>query len=541
MNEMLNEIKKIQKSEFKMPKSDIGIIIVFNFLISGLALGKIEILKNIINLITEKSNREAVMMYMILLIAATGSWALLRYALTRYLEWRKMEAFKRYACMMTDRNLSLSSWKDSCSGASDRYLIMTKELGEFIENVYRSIPEFIAWLVLIPLYAVYLAFISVVALMVVLAVEVTVWRLSKRIQKSLPGLNRERRERYGKWMNYLIRTFENYDVMRCGVICKKHEEIFDRKAFHWNDSSQEGLAKLLTLDQIQNAGGIVIETILLLIGVLGLLVGRYEAGGVYGLIASVQTIKRELIKMPEMAEGIYETQNHYLVLEEFCTENEFEGEEGCCVDEFQDMELRNVNFSYRNGNQVISGFSYTFHKGGLYAVVGTAGTGKTTILLLMARLLRETSGGLYYNGRNVRDINRESLWEQMVYISKPCFIKGTVRDNIRFGRECFDVGLYEEIEREDGLLLTRTVEDEDCPSFSAGEKQRILIYRALCSGCSIMLLDEPFSNLDCAMEMKMIELMHRSVRGGKCIIITTHRGAVLESCTGIIYMDSRQG
>ena len=536
MRGILEEIKRIQKSEFSVPKAHIGVLILFHFLISAATLGKIEALKDIVNLIGGRYPGDTILRHALLLTGIALLVALLRFALARYLQRCRDRAFRRYVCMLTDRNLSLESWKDARTGAPERYVIMTKALQGYVDSIYRSVPDFIAWAILIPLFSVYLGTVSMVALAVAIIVELAVWRFSGRIQKLLPELNRDRRGKYGKWMNYLNRTFENLDVMRSSVSRKRYEGIFDRKAYCWNDSSIQGLERLLTMDQIQNAGGILIETVLMFIGVVGLLTGRYEVGGVYALVVSVQAIKGKFAEMPVIAEEIYETQSHYQMLAEFCGENMFSGDGGCGAAAFEELELKNVSFGYQNAGQIIDRLLFSFKKGNLYAIVGEAGTGKTTVLLMIARMLGETGGELRYNGRNMREINRDSLWRQLIYVSKPCFIQGSVEENIRFGRETFDAGLYREIAKWDGQLLGRTVEDEEVSAFSAGEKQRIMIYRALCSGCSLLLLDEPFSNLDQAMERKMIELMERSVKDGKCIIFTTHRGAVLDRCAGILTM-----
>ncbi len=536
MGEIWREIKQIQKSEFSVPKAHIGILILFHFLISVATLGRIEALKDIVNLIGGRHSGDTILRHGLLLVGIVLLAAALRFALARYLLRCKDRAFRRYVRVLMDRNLFLESWKDARTGAPDRYVIMTRTLRGYVDSIYRSVPDFIAWAILIPLFSVYLGTVSMVALAVAIAVELAVWKFSGRIQKLLPELNRDRRGKYGKWMNFLNRTFVNLDVMRSSVSQKRYEGIFDRKAYCWNDSSIQGLERLLTMDQIQNAGGIFIETVLLFIGVVGLLTGRYEVGGVYALVASVQAIKGKFAEMPVIVEEVYESRSHHQMLAEFCGENAFAGEGGSGAAAFEELELKEVSFGYRNAGQIIDKLFFSFKKGNMYAIVGEAGTGKTTVLLMIARLLQETGGELCYNGQNIREINRESLWKQLIYVSEPCFIQGTVEKNIRFGRETFDACLYREIAGWDGQLLGRTVEDEEVGTFSAGEKQRIMIYRALCSGCSLMLLDEPFSNLDQAMERKMIELMERSVKDGKCIIFTTHRGAVLKKCAGILSM-----
>lgn len=537
MKGILREIKNIQESGFRMPKTHIGILILLQLVISAAALARIEALKHTIDLIGGECRSVPIIRATAFLAAVTLLTAASRFLLARYLERCKDSALRSHIHKMADRNLDMASWKDAHTGTPDRYILMTKELDGFVDSIYRGIPDLIAWMVLIPLFAAYLGTVSILALIVVLTAELAVWRLSDKIQAALPELNRDRREKYGKWMNYLNRTFENYDILRTSISPKRYEEIFDRKAFRWNDSSIQGLERLLTMDQIQNAGGILIETVLLLIGVLGLLTGRYEVGGVYALVASVQAIKQKFAQMPIIAEEVYEAQSHYQRLAEFCDENEFTAHGGDAAEGFRELELRQLSFGYRKAAQIITGLDYSFHRGNMYAILGEAGTGKTTILLLIARMLEETGGKLYYNGADIDDIPRDSLWKQMIYVSRPCFIRGTVEDNIRFGRETFDARLYGEIRKYDGRLLDRTLEDEEGSAFSAGERQRILIYRALCAGCALVLLDEPFSNLDQAMERKMIGLMEQSAKAGKCIIFTTHRTAVLDRCNGIVNMN----
>ena len=170
----------------------------------------------------------------------------------------------------------------------------------------------------------------------------------------------------------------------------------------------------------------------------------------------------------------------------------------------QKISFRNVSFGYEEGRQILKGVSVTFEKGKKYAIVGSSGSGKSTILRLLLRYYDDYSGEILLDNREIRTISESSLRNQCALIPQNVFMfDDTLHNNITLYREYSSeriaevirmAGLEEVLVRlEDGFETKIT---ENGNNFSGGEKQRIAIARALLLGCKIIVMDEATANVD---------------------------------------------
>ncbi|MEX2220008.1 MAG: ABC transporter ATP-binding protein [Phycisphaerales bacterium] len=199
--------------------------------------------------------------------------------------------------------------------------------------------------------------------------------------------------------------------------------------------------------------------------------------------------------------------------------------------------FENVRFGYLPGRPVLDGVSLDIPAGATVAVVGASGAGKTTLALLVPRLLDPWSGRILISGTDTRLVGLASLRRQVaVVLQEPMLLAGTIAANIALGRPD---AAREEVARAAGdaglaaLLASLpagldTVIGEGGATLSGGEKQRIAIARALLKDAPILILDEPTSALDAATESGILRALDR-LRRGRTTLVIAHRLSTIRS------------
>jgi len=189
------------------------------------------------------------------------------------------------------------------------------------------------------------------------------------------------------------------------------------------------------------------------------------------------------------------------------------------------LELIDVWKSY-NGEFVLKGLNLSVNKGELVVILGPSGCGKTTTLKIIAGILPLDRGEIILDDE---DITWEPPWKRrigFVFQNLALFPHMTVKENIAFGLEAKELDKHEIDKRVDeliDLLKLRGLEDRYPREISGGQQQRVAIARALAPYPKILLLDEPFSNLDALLREEMRLELKKIVESAKITtILVTH-------------------
>ncbi len=197
-----------------------------------------------------------------------------------------------------------------------------------------------------------------------------------------------------------------------------------------------------------------------------------------------------------------------------------------------DIEFNNVCFRYSpNESNVLDGFSMSVQQGTTIALVGESGCGKSTSLRLLLRFWNLDSGEIIIGKRNINNICQKTLYQMIAVVSYDSFLfNTTIKENIQLGNPSGSmdeiikyakmVYIHDFIETLPKRYETQIGEIGD--RLSSGEKQRILIARALMKNTPILILDEPVSNLDTLNE-NAIQKTLNEVCKNKTVILVTHR------------------
>ncbi|WP_172124148.1 MULTISPECIES: ABC transporter transmembrane domain-containing protein [unclassified Devosia] len=212
------------------------------------------------------------------------------------------------------------------------------------------------------------------------------------------------------------------------------------------------------------------------------------------------------------------------------------------------VEFRNVAFSYdpEGGEPVLHDLSFKVDAGETVALVGSSGSGKSTILSLLQRFYDVTGGAVLVDGIDVRDVSVYDLRQHFAYVEQePTIFAGTVADNIRFGKPEASMAEVEAAARAalvhdfvlDLPLGYNAVVGERGVMLSGGQKQRLAIARAILKNAPILLLDEATSALDAQSEQLVQQALEYLMRGRTTLVIA-HRLATIRDADTILVLDS---
>lgn len=167
------------------------------------------------------------------------------------------------------------------------------------------------------------------------------------------------------------------------------------------------------------------------------------------------------------------------------------------------IRYQGVSMSYDGKEKVLDDLNFEIKEGEFFVLVGPSGSGKTTTLKLINRLIEQTEGDIFFQGKNIKDYPLREMRLEMGYVLQEIalFPNLTVAENIGLIPEMKKINKKEIAKRVDSLLkqvdLDPKVYKNRLPEdLSGGEKQRIGILRAIAANPKVLLMDEPFSALD---------------------------------------------
>jgi ATP-binding cassette subfamily B protein len=210
------------------------------------------------------------------------------------------------------------------------------------------------------------------------------------------------------------------------------------------------------------------------------------------------------------------------------------------------LEMRDVGFHYPGAEHaVLEGISFVCRPGEMLAVIGSTGSGKTTLINLVPRLFDATSGAVLVDGVDVRELAPENLWSRVGLVpQKPYLFSGTVASNLRYGREdatedemweALRVAQAEDFVRAmDGGLEAAVAQGGS--NLSGGQRQRLAIARALVRRPDIYLFDDSFSALDLATDARLRAALAPRVTDA-AVVVVAQRVSTIRNADRILVLE----
>ncbi|MBQ3888829.1 MAG: ABC transporter ATP-binding protein, partial [Clostridia bacterium] len=206
------------------------------------------------------------------------------------------------------------------------------------------------------------------------------------------------------------------------------------------------------------------------------------------------------------------------------------------------IEFRNVSFSYRDADgaetEVLRDVSFTAQPGQTTAIIGSTGSGKSTVLNLIPRFYDVTAGSVLVDGVDVREMDFATLYHKLGYIPQQSFLfSGTIADNLRYGKEdASDAELWTALDIAQARDFVERLPDglesmvsQDGSNFSGGQKQRLCIARAIVKKAEFYLFDDSFSALDFITDSNLRHRIRNELSEATVLIVAQRVGTIIDA------------
>ncbi len=203
------------------------------------------------------------------------------------------------------------------------------------------------------------------------------------------------------------------------------------------------------------------------------------------------------------------------------------------------IEFRDVSFGYPGAEEdVLCGVSFVAAPGETTAIVGSTGSGKSTLINLIPRFYDVTGGSILVDGVDVRQMSRDRLWGRIGFIPQKAFLfSGTVESNLRYGKEdATDEEVWRALEVAQGrTFVSEMPEGLQAPitqggtNVSGGQRQRLAIARALIKHPEIYVFDDSFSALDFKTDARLRAALRSETREATVIIVAQRVSTIMDA------------
>jgi len=259
-----------------------------------------------------------------------------------------------------------------------------------------------------------------------------------------------------------------------------------------------------------------------------------------GPLTQIAAMIQNLAQVSSNLEQVFDTIDYPVTIKDMEGSEVLKNVEG-------NIDFNDITFAYEEGVNILENFDLHVKKGETIALVGPTGAGKTTVINMLTRFYDVQQGSVTIDGRDVREVTLDSLRKEVgVLMQDPFIFKGTVMENIRYGRP--DATDEECIAAAKAIYADRCIDklkggyehvlDERGEGLSAGEKQLISFARIILKNPSVIILDEATSSIDTETENLIKQALDVIIKD-KTAFIVAHRLSTIRNADRILYIANK--
>lgn len=374
--------------------------------------------------------------------------------------------------------------------------------------------------------------------------------ISTTFSKSIRKASDEVQIQYGSTTERLIDIIDGFQIIKMFDIKEKIYNKYNEKDKLLNLALMKNGRLNIMLEVINNFYGDFKNIGLLSLGLYMSIKGGMDIGTIAAIIHLQGNASFLLENIGSFIAGIQGSMSGASRVFELLN-RETETEKEKTYDESKDtsplsIEMKDVYFSYDDERNVLNSINIAVKKGERVALVGTSGSGKSTIIKLLMRFYNKKKGEIYINGRSLDNMSLEKLRNYIGYVPQDSYLfYGTIEENIRYGNINATKEDIIEVAKaayaHDFIMSLPqgydTMVGEMGGNISGGQRQRIAIARALLKDAPILLLDEATSSLDSESEQLVQKALDRLMEG-RTTIAVAHRLATIKTADRIYVLQS---
>ena len=338
-------------------------------------------------------------------------------------------------------------------------------------------------------------------------------------------------ENQGIFFSVLNRTLKNIKTIKAKVLFEKS----DNECQNSFSSLLESIVSFNKISYIFSSMNSICTTILriliLLITGLRIIEGTLTIGEFTLISSYCNMIISVVTYYLSLGESYQNAKVSFLRIKEFY-EMKLEDNGEKQLDLVNRIDIKNLCFGYNKQSNVIENFSYTFHKGKIYAIVGSNGAGKTTLLdLLLGIINTNLSGDIFYEDSNIKELDMYHIRKKLVaYVAQEPYLSvDTIQNNLtanikNVNLKTLDM-LLEKFELKEKIESLdekdKTIINDNIKNLSGGERQKIALINAILSDSQVLVLDEPTSALD-STTIDSLKSILLQIKQEKIILLISH-------------------
>lgn len=453
------------------------------------------------------------------------------YALNRF-AFRKYHFFAyRLFCKATE--LSYLDFTNKNADIIRRNIITeAMQASHFIQQILMMGAEIIT---IILMYILLLIISWKMTIVLTLILVANVFLITQTISKVIQKQGILQAELGEQFLKIISKTLGNFKIIKL-----KGEQQNVLKAF--DEASSKRVKTQIINQTLSPSPKFILETIgfcILIAAVAYILIKYNNASAVIPIISMYALALYRILPAVNRILQSYNMSRYYkrsleIIYEDLIYHTEYEDNKP--IDFNHKIELKDVDFEYRENNPIIKDFNLTINKGDKIAFIGKSGAGKSTLIDLIIGIYKPKNGFIEIDGVKLDNSNLRSWRKKIGYIPQNVFLfDGNVAENIALEDKideqkiidvCKKANIWDFLKANDGI---NTIVGDGGIKLSGGQKQRIAIARALYNNPEILVLDEATSALDNDTESRIMDEIY-DVAQDKTLLIIAHRLSTVERC-----------